>query len=272
MPAACAMAEQFEETRAIPVDGGALSVWSAGHGFPVILLHGWTLDNRMWAPQAAALSGSYQLIMPDRRGFGRSSAPPNLALEANDVLAIADAFDLDRFALVGLSQGAAVALSCALHHPDRIAALVLAGTPLAGLIPNADTPPREDYAALIRRGEIAEMLRQWMRHPLMQMADPAAAETLARIVADYEGRDLLQPSPLPVLSEEAIAGLSMPLLAIVGERETPWRIACAKLLSQTAPYGVLEVISGAGHMVNLEQVDVFNAALTRFLARIPDCN
>ena len=106
----------------------------------------------------------------------------------------------------------------------------------------------------------------------MQMADPAAAATLARIVTDYEGRDLLQPSALPALSEEAIAGLSMPLLAIVGERETPWRIACAKLLSQTAPCGALEVISGAGHMVNLEQVDVFNAALAHFLARIPHCN
>jgi pimeloyl-ACP methyl ester carboxylesterase len=168
--------------------------------------------------------------MPDRRGFGHSSAPPNLALEADDVLAIADAFGLDRFALVGLSQGAAVALNCALHHPDRIAALVLAGTPLAGLIPNADTPPREDYAALIRRGEIAEMHRQWMRHPLMQMADPVSAGTLKRIVADYEGRDLLQPSTLPAFSEEAIAGLSMPLLAMPAPSCCPKRLlmACLK--------------------------------------------
>lgn len=267
MSAAFALAEQQSETHAIPVDGGVLSVLTIGHGFPLIFLHGWTLDNRMWAPQSAALAQDYQLIMPDRRGFGRSTAPPDLLAEAGDVLRLADTFGLSRFALIGLSQGAAVALDCALHYPDRIAALVLAGTPLAGLVPHADTPPRDEYAALVRQGQIAEMQRRWMRHPLMHIADPVVAKTLHTMVADYEGRDLVKPSALPVFSPEAIAALPMPLLAMVGEKETPWRLACAKLLAETAPFGALEEISGAGHMVNLEQAAAFNAVVTRFLAR-----
>jgi pimeloyl-ACP methyl ester carboxylesterase len=272
MPAAFAMAEQHCETHAIPVDGGVLSVVTAGRGFPLILLHGWTLDNRMWARQAAALSDHYRLIMPDRRGFGRSTAPPDLTKEAADVLRLADAFGASRFGLVGLSQGAAVALDCALHYPDRVTGVALAGTPLPGLVPHPDTPPRDDYVVLIRRGDHAEMRRQWLRHPLMHMENPALAAELADLVAGYEGRDLISPSALPVFSQSAIARLPMPLLALVGDKESDWRIACATLLAETAPLGAFASIRDAGHMVNLEQDDAFNAALLRFFARVPSDN
>ncbi|MDP4605462.1 MAG: alpha/beta hydrolase, partial [Erythrobacter sp.] len=107
--------------RDVAVDGGTLSVALAGDqaltGLPVILLHGWTLDHRMWAPQVAGLGRAFTLVMPDRRGCGRSTAPPDGAREAQDVIAIADALGFARFAVVGLSQGAVVALDLARRYP-----------------------------------------------------------------------------------------------------------------------------------------------------------
>ena len=62
----------------VAVAGGTLPICMAGEGAPVILLHGWTLDHRMWAPQVAGLADDFFLVMPDRRGCGRATAPPDL--------------------------------------------------------------------------------------------------------------------------------------------------------------------------------------------------
>ena len=60
----------------VAVGDGIVPIAMAGEGPPLILLHGWTLDWRMWLPQVAELSRSHLLVMPDRRGFRRSTAPP----------------------------------------------------------------------------------------------------------------------------------------------------------------------------------------------------
>ena len=115
----------------VAVDGGTVPIAVTGEGPPLILLHGWTLDHRMWGPQVAGLAGDYLLVMPDRRGCGRATAPPDLAREAEDVIAIADFLGLDRFALVGLSRGAVVALDVARRFAGRLSALAVSGAPLA---------------------------------------------------------------------------------------------------------------------------------------------
>ena len=249
----------------VDVGDGHLPVAIAGGGPSVVLLHGWTLDHRMWQPQIAALGDHFRLIMPDRRGFGGSTAPPDLSREAEDVIRIADALGLDRFALAGLSQGAAVSLDIAIRYPDRLDAVALAGTPLPGLVPDADPVPRDEFAAMVRSGALALMRRTWLAHPLMHVDSADARALLTRIVDDYDGRDLLAPSALPPFKHEAIAALPMPLCAIAGSDETPWRIACARLLAETAPNGRMVTISGAGHIANVARPDAFNTALIDFL-------
>jgi pimeloyl-ACP methyl ester carboxylesterase len=249
----------------VDVGDGDLPVAIAGGGPSLVMLHGWTLDHRMWQPQIAALGAHFRLIMPDRRGFGGSTAPANLAREVDDIVRIADALGLDRFALAGLSQGAAVALDFAIRYPDRLHAVALAGTPLPGLVPNADSVPRDEFAAMVRNGAFALMRRTWLAHPLMHVDNAEARARLARIVDDYDGRDLLTPSTLPPFTREAIAALPMPLCAITGSDETPWRIACAQLLAQAAPHGQFVMIADAGHIANVAQPEAFNTILTDFL-------
>lgn len=250
---------------AVDVSGGAIRLTVAGSGLPVILLHGWTLDARMWQPQIAGLGDEFALAMPDRRGFGRSSAPADLAREADDVARIADFCGWERFALVGLSQGASVALQCGLHLADRVAALVVCGAPLPGLVERSETLDRAHYEALAAAGDIATLRSEWARHPLMQAHTEAARGALAAMLADYDGRDLLAPSTLPELTPEAVAGLSMPLLALAAEHDTPWRRACAAALAKAAPQGQFALIESAGHVANLDNPAGFDAALRDFL-------
>lgn len=251
----------------VDVGDGSIFVAMVGGGPPLILLHGWTLDHRMWEPQVAALGARYRLIMPDRRGFGRSTAPPDLAREAGDVVRIADMLNLDTFFLAGMSQGAGVALDVAVRFPDRLAAVALAGTPLPGLVPDPDHVPRDEYAVMTRNGAVAQMRRDWLSHPLMQIDNDAHRTMIANIVGDYAGRDLLQPSSIQPFTHAAIAALPMPVLAIAGDAETPWRVGCARLLADAAPKGRFLSIRDAGHLTNIAQPAAFNTALLDFFAR-----
>lgn len=269
MPAAHVAAPEPVQFVDVAVPGGVLSVAVAGAKAlgraPLILLHGWTLDHRMWRPQIAGLGQEYFLVMPDRRGCGRTAAPPDLGREADDVIAIADALELDRFALAGLSQGASVALDVARQYPHRLNAVVVSGTPLPGLVARDEPIDLDRYAALAAAGDMAALRADWARHPLMQAHAPAACDLLALMLADYDGRDLLAPSDPPELSGAVLGALGVPVLAVTGEHDTPWRRACAKALAAVVPRAMYGLVPGAGHLANADNPERFNAMLGAFL-------
>lgn len=256
----------------VAVHGGTLPIAMAGEaeGTPVILLHGWTLDHRMWAPQIAGLAEECFLVMPDRRGCGRATAPPDLGREADDVIAIADALGLDRFALVGLSRGAVVALDAARRHGSRLSGLVVSGAPLPALVEREEVIDLAHFRTLAQAGDLATLRSEWAQHPLMQTRTPQAAALMAQVLADYDGRDLLVPSELPGFPSEALALLAMPLLAITGAHDTPWRRACAAALAATAPRAMHALVPDAGHLANADNPARFNALVSAFLRSCSD--
>ena len=102
----------------------------------VVLLHGFTADLRMWMPVSEALARDYRVIAPDLRGHGRTRAPEDLdeyTMERyeGDVLALLDELEIDIAAVVGCSFGGMIAVCLAVHHPGRIAGLVLSDTSAA---------------------------------------------------------------------------------------------------------------------------------------------
>jgi pimeloyl-ACP methyl ester carboxylesterase len=249
----------------VAVHGGSLSLAVAGVGTPLILLHGWTLDHRMWQPQVAGLAAEFRLIMPDRRGCGGASAPPDLAREAADVLAIADALGFHEFALCGLSQGAVVALDAARRFPTQVSALAVAGAPLAALAAREEALDLEALRALVASGDLAGFRAAWGAHPLMRTHTPAAAALAAQLLADYDGRDLLAVGEPPAITRADLAALAMPVLALAGVHDTPWRRACARALAETAPRGRHAVVGSAGHLANCDNPQQFNRIMRDFL-------
>src|SRR5258708_7458939 len=102
-----------------------------GRGEPLVLLHAFPLDGRMWLAQKDELAGSVRVIVPDLRGFGRSAelAPAHSMGEyADDVAALLDTLGIDRATIVGLSMGGYIALALARLHPHRLSRLGLADT------------------------------------------------------------------------------------------------------------------------------------------------
>ncbi len=253
--------------RAIPVDGGALSCVIAGSGPALVLLHGWTLDRRMWAPQIAAFLPGFRVIAPDRRGFGLSSAPPDLAREPDDIARLLDYVGAERGVIVGMSQAGRVALDFAARFPDRADALILQGAPFVGPGPHpqdSEAIPIAAWAALAREGRLEAMKAQWRRHPLMRTANAAAAETAEAMLRDYRGRDLLAAGPI-ASDDLDVADIGAPALAITGSRDTAWRRAAADALAARMPRARRAEIPDAGHLCNLCAPAVYNAVVASFL-------
>lgn len=247
----------------MPVDGGALTVLRRGQGPLTIWLHGWALDHRMWRPQLA-LAAHWTMMLPDRRGFGHSSAPGQLDREWQDVEALAPA---GRVALIGLSQGAAVALDYARRHPERVAALVLIGVPLhgvEGIEAEPDAVQREDLAEIVRAGRVPEIRAMLRSHPSMQVAT-AARPLRDRMIEGYEGRDLCSGAHWPGFSLTDLAALPMPVLAMVGEDDSVWRRRCAERIAMQVPQGELAIVPDARRLCTLDDPGRVNALIEQFL-------
>ncbi|MFF2549652.1 alpha/beta fold hydrolase [Nocardia sp. NPDC058058] len=120
----------FDYQRVTVADGVALTVAVAGSGSPIVLLHGFPQTHLMWRHVAADLATDHTVICPDLRGYGDSDKPVDRDGEqyskrtmGNDIVALAQAFGHERFALAGHDRGALVAIRTALDHPDRVTRL-----------------------------------------------------------------------------------------------------------------------------------------------------
>jgi len=106
----------------------ALHVRTAGSGAPVVLLHGYPQHGACWHRVAPTLAERYSVVVPDLRGYGRSSAPPDdgehtvfsKRTMARDIVAVMGALGHERFAVVGHDRGGRVSYRLALDHPDRV--------------------------------------------------------------------------------------------------------------------------------------------------------
>ncbi|WP_310496113.1 alpha/beta hydrolase [Sandarakinorhabdus sp.] len=254
--------------RQVAVGGGTLPVETLGadDAPPLILLHGWTLDRRMWRPQLA-LAAHFRLIAPDRRGFGAATAPADLGAEPDDVLRIADAAGLERFALVGMSQGGKVALAAAARAGSRVTGIVLVGTALDGVDAPGEHVPFAAMATAALRGTLSEMRAAWADHPLTRLhADGAdQAGDVAAMLADYDGRDLVHGAGRLEVTASIMARISAPVLALVGQGDTPHRHANARALSRLG--AACRSVPGAGHLCNIDQPSVCNTEIRNWISQ-----
>ncbi|AUN33171.1 alpha/beta fold hydrolase [Niveispirillum cyanobacteriorum] len=255
----------------VAVDGGSLSVEIAGAGKPVlVMLHGWTLDRRMWRHQVRGLSDCATLLLPDRRGFGRSQAPPGLLQEPDDILALLDHFGLASAILVAHSQAGRVALTAAARHPERVAGLVLLAAAHDAAPPDPVTEPALPFAQLVehvRAGNLPAAVTLWRDHPMLRTDDAETFLLLDEMLADYQGRDLLSPPAFLPVTDKLLATITCPSLVMVGDLDTPSRMAAAHRLCQGLRRAAMQVFVRAGHMANISHAAAVNQAIIEYVTR-----
>ena len=114
------------------VSGRRIPTRIAGRGTPILLLHGYPLDSRMWEPLIPLLVSDFLCIAPDLRGFGKAAEENqsfSMSNLADDCFGLLNALQIrQRIVVCGLSMGGYVAMQFVEKHPDRIASLILTNT------------------------------------------------------------------------------------------------------------------------------------------------
>ena len=249
---------------------GRMSWLEAGAGWPVILLHAFPLDARMWRPQLETVPAGWRFLAPDLRGFG--SGPPldgaaSMDGYAADVAALMDALHLDDAAIGGLSMGGYVAFAFHRAAPARCTRMILADTRAPADSPQARAA-RMQMRELLAEGGPAGIAAQM----LPKLLTPAAPlETVAAVRAMIEstpptaiaaaiGALMDRPDATPQLARIACAAL-----VVVGDGDAITPPAEAEAMHHAIPRSTLAILPGAGHLANLEQPAAFSRALHDFL-------
>jgi len=123
------------------VDTGDLRqhVITGGEGPPLLLVHGWPQTWYAWRLIMPALARDFFVVAPDQRGTGLSGKPADgydTGTLAGDLVALMDALGHQRFAVAGHDTGMWIGYALAADHPDRVARLAVAETPLPGVSPS----------------------------------------------------------------------------------------------------------------------------------------
>lgn len=257
----------------VDVDDGRLYVEVAGRGEPILLVHGWPLDHRMFAPQVVELREHFTAITYDRRGFGKSEARPDLRLELDDIDRILDHIGLPSVHLLGMSQGGRIALRYAVTRPQRIRSLLLQGAVVDGIDVRDSTDdhvPVAEYAKLVGDGKLAQVVSRWLRHPMMWLGDnqEAAQRLLQTILEDYSGSDLINYDEHSYVFDgdvlAAMGNFPRPTLLLTGARETETRRLHANVLKQHIPSCREVIFEKSGHLSNLTEPQNFNRTVIDF--------
>jgi 3-oxoadipate enol-lactonase len=261
----------------IEINGALLAYDDTGSGTPVVLLHAGIADRRMWREQLPALATRHRVIALDLRGYGESELPPAPFAHHDDVVALLDALDLPRAALVGCSFGGAVAVDTALAYPDRVDALALFGTAVSGnewseeandlwdsLVGEVDP---EDFTA-----SAAGEVRFWVVGPgrRPEDVDPElirfAEEMDQRALAAELALSAVDVTDLEPPAIERLAELRMPVLVGAGAADVPdIRRLADRIAAEVSGAVRLPDVPHAAHLLPLERPGPVNAALLDFL-------
>jgi len=261
-------------------DGVALHVVEEGAGEPVVLLHGHTLDLRVWDDVAPALvAAGRRVIRYDLRGHGRSASPPcgyRYGDHAADLAAVIREVGRESAHVVGLSKGGGVAVELALREPALLRSLALVGP----ILPDYPLSPElldsfRRFARAIRAAGVEQAAREvWLGHPLIASAyalERVRERLAAMVLAFPAGEYLATARDAPDREWRAIdrlAEIAAPTLVIRGEHDVPDFAAMSALVREQIPGARLEVVAGSGHLVPLERPEALVQLLLSFLEQV----
>jgi pimeloyl-ACP methyl ester carboxylesterase len=268
---------------------------------PVILMHGFPESHRTWREVAPRLEGRFRLVMPDLRGFADSDLPQEVDdykadTLVGDIFALADALDIERFALVGHDWGGAIAWAAAIHGDPRLTRLGIVNSPhpavfQKSLIENAGQLAASQYISSFRAPGFEKMVEDkgydWFfdttfaRHVDMSIVSD---EERQRYIADWSkpgafnamlnwyraSRVVVPPPgvtvPMPDFLLHAFPTIKIPTLVVWGMKDPALLPVQLDGLDELVDDLAIVRLPGVGHFAPWEAGEQVAAALEPFLA------
>jgi len=256
---------------------GTVAYRRVGAGAPLVLLHGGLSDGRAWAPQLESLAREYDVVAWDASGCGGSADPTAdlcLADYADAVAVLVRALGAGPVHLAGHSFGAGLAIDVYGRHRHQVRSLVLSGA-YAGW--RGSLPPAEVEARLNRA--LAELDRppaEWADSYLagffgrsVPLETLQAARTMMLDARPAGTRSMLTAFASADL-RAVLPAISVPTLLIYGAEDVRAPRGVAEALHAAIPGSRLTLVPAAGHDVNLEAPQEYDAAVRAFLRMVSD--
>ncbi|MET8423722.1 alpha/beta hydrolase [Nocardia sp. NPDC004860] len=290
----------------VEVPGARLYTESAGTGPVLVLVSGGGGDAGMYEEVVPLLAERYTVITFDRRGNSRSpfttaDAAIDPATQADDVVAVLDAYGIDRASLFGNSGGGIVALEVLARHGDRLVAAVVHEPPVIQLLPE-DSPARQELLNISRLAVEKSLMRGYAAFGALTAPNmPAvlrttagqtvlagasqAALTVGSMVRRITGR---RPSTMTrqLLNANLLLTREMPAFCFgyrpdvdaLRKVEVPWRLATGRDSVGRSYYLSTEALADelgmvceefpGGHVAYLLQPEEFGARLSGLLGEL----
>ena len=248
-----------------------------GSGPAVVFSHGTLMDAAMFDPQLDHLAErGYRAVAYNSRVLTGEPAPHTLDDLVEDCRTLMDRLGIGKGVVAGMSVGGFMALEFALAYPERLHGLiVIAGTSLG-----YTAEEREAYHGQFDRLDVDGMVprdfAEWVapycfgettiadnRALADRWIDRWATTVPARAVL-FQGRSWLDKADITA----RLADIDLPVLVVHGEEDVPLPIGRAQVMADALPDATFVPVPGAGHSVNLENPDIVNAAIARFLGRL----
>ncbi len=269
---------------AITPDKVRLHYEETGQGTPVLFVHEFSGDHRSWEAQMRELGKRYRCIAYAARGYTPSDVPADKNAYTyqhvmRDCIAVLDHLNVDRAHVVGLSMGGYTALQVALNHPARVRSMVLAGTGSGSerWFSEQFHKNSQDVALVFEREGSAAVARTYGNGPSrvpFANKDPRGFAEFTKHLAEHDAQGSANTSrgfqggrPSLYDFESGIRALKIPTLIVVGDEDDRC-IEPSLFLKQAIAASGLIMFPKTGHLVNLEEPDLFNQVVGEFLARV----
>ena len=251
----------------------ALTYTEAGTGTPLLLLHAFPLSRAMWKQDVELFAALTRVIAPDLPGFGGSSRQPqpSIAAMAQVASGLLDELHIKEPVIVaGLSMGGYVAFEFLRQFPKRVRALGLFSTRAA-----ADSPQQREGRMKLAEQLKASGVELLMTSTLPKLIGLTSTASRPAVVSQVE-KFIRAASPDGVIdslhamaerrdSQPLLSGIRCPVLIVAGDEDALVPAQESRAMAQAIPGAKLEIIPQAGHLVNLEQPEIFQRLVASWI-------
>ncbi|HHF7375045.1 alpha/beta fold hydrolase [Legionella bozemanae] len=259
-------------TIALPHTKQFISYNDIGEGKPLILIHAFPTDQRLWQPQQEELREHFRVITLDLWGFGESSSVDGKAISmaeyADEVKQLLDYLKIDKAIIGGESMGGYIALAFLEKYPNQTLGLVLSNTQAVADSPETKAT-REKTALDVLENGTENLINGFMSKALSSNASQQTKDYLHHILTLQKSSAIasaLRGMALRNSTSAILATTKLPILIITGELDNvifPQQSIDMHSLSKNSQ---LIILSNAGHLSNLEQPKQWNQAVIEMFA------
>jgi proline iminopeptidase len=279
----------------VDVGDTRLHVTERGAGpLALFLLHGGPgLDHTMFGSYLDSLGDLCRLLFVDERATGRSDPSPpetwTIERQAADIEALAAGLGIDRYAVLGHSYGAFLALQHAVDFPGRaVGTIVSSGLPDARYLDQVEheleafepvelrdqvTSSWAREADARTQEDVASLLADQLPFHFADPRDPRIGDMVAALSGAVYGPDVLRAAADGdyghIAVEDRLGEVTHPVLVLAGRHDRTCSIAGAEAMAAGLPDAQLVVFERSGHMTYVEENEAYLAAVRAFLSRLP---